>query len=62
MKTSNKLLVGLFAIVLIGMITANLILKTKLKNNAHIITNTEQVEQSDTTQQSGIKIEIKNTK
>ena len=44
MKTSNKLMLGLLAVIIIGMLTVNIIIKkeldTKIKSNVEIQVNT----------------------
>lgn len=44
MKTSNKLMLGLLAVIIIGMLAVNIILKkeldTKIKSNVEIQVNT----------------------
>ena len=44
MKTSNKLMLGLLAVIIIGMLTVNIIIKkaldTKIKSNLEIQVNT----------------------
>jgi hypothetical protein len=48
MKTSNKLLLGLLALIVLGMIIGNIYLKNQVKNNTEIETKIESNSQTDT--------------
>jgi len=61
MKTSNKLLLGLFAAVVVSMIIGNIVLKNEAKNSINIENKTEAPDKVDSvmTDSSTIRIHIK---
>lgn len=61
MKTSNKLLLGLFAFIVVSMIIGNLVLKSEAKKHIKIENQIETESQTDTvsTDSASIHINIK---
>jgi|GEM_PF-696173 len=55
MKTSNKLLLGLFVFIVLGMIIANLYLKNEIEKNPQMI---ETIMKSQIKTQHGVTIHI----
>jgi len=55
MKTSNKLLLGLFVFIVLGMIYANLSFKSKIEKNPQMI---EKIMDSQIKSQHGVTIHI----
>jgi len=58
MKTSNKLLLGLFAVIVVSMIIGNFVLKSEVKKHTNIENQIENEFQTDTISTDSASIHI----
>jgi len=58
MKTSNKLLLGLFAIIVVSMIIGNIVLKNDVKESQNFENQIETKSQTDTVSTDSTSIHI----
>lgn len=58
MKTSNKLLLGLFAVIVVSMIIGNFVLKSEAKKNINIENRIGNESQTDTVKTDSASIHI----
>jgi hypothetical protein len=61
MKTSNKLLLGLFAFIIVSMVTGNIVLKNEIKKRTNIENQIDNEYQTDSvsTNSESIHIDIR---
>ena len=59
MKTSNKLLLGLFTVIVVSMIIGNIVLKNEAKKSIKIENQTETKSQADSVSTDSTSIHIR---
>lgn len=58
MKTSNKLLLGLFAVIVVSMLIGNIVLKSEVKKHTNIENQIRNESQNDTVSTDSASIHI----